>query len=77
MNREVPAHALQQMADGLPAGTCRGAGRDQGAGRRDQPPAILGDLISKAMVGTFSGFCWRMASWGRWLRGLSAATMKP
>ncbi|KAG1586037.1 hypothetical protein G6F46_014807 [Rhizopus delemar] len=55
--REVPAHALHQMADGLPAFGIVAAvlGVIKALAAVDQPPAILGDLISKAMVGTFLG----------------------
>ncbi|MDQ8031404.1 flagellar motor stator protein MotA [Bordetella genomosp. 1] len=55
--REVPTHALQSMADGLPAFGIVAAvlGVIKALAAVDQPPAILGDLISKAMVGTFLG----------------------
>jgi chemotaxis protein MotA len=55
--REVPVRALQQMADGLPAFGIVAAvlGVIKALAAVDQPPAILGDLISKAMVGTFLG----------------------
>ena len=55
--REIPTHALQQMADGLPAFGIVAAvlGVIKALAAVDQPPAILGDLISKAMVGTFLG----------------------
>ena len=55
--REVPSHSLQQMADGLPAFGIVAAvlGVIKALGAVDQPPAVLGDLISKAMVGTFLG----------------------
>lgn len=55
--REVPAHALQGVADGLPAFGIVAAvlGVIKALAAVDQPPAILGDLISKAMVGTFLG----------------------
>lgn len=55
--RELPSHALQVVADGLPAFGIVAAvmGVVHALGAIDQPPAILGDLISKAMVGTFLG----------------------
>jgi len=55
--REVPVHALRQTADGLPAFGIVAAvlGVIKALAAVDQPPAILGDLISKAMVGTFLG----------------------
>jgi len=55
--REVPTHALQQVADALPAFGIVAAvlGVIKALAAVDQPPAILGDLISKAMVGTFLG----------------------
>lgn len=55
--RDVPAHALQNVADGLPAFGIVAAvlGVIKALAAVDQPPAILGDLISKAMVGTFLG----------------------
>ena len=55
--REVPASMIRQMADGLPAFGIVAAvlGVIKALAAVDQPPAILGDLISKAMVGTFLG----------------------
>jgi chemotaxis protein MotA len=55
--REVPVHALHSVADGLPAFGIVAAvlGVIKALGAIDQPPAVLGDLISKAMVGTFLG----------------------
>ncbi len=55
--REIPAHAMQNVADGLPAFGIVAAvlGVIKALAAVDQPPAILGDLISKAMVGTFLG----------------------
>ena len=55
--RDVPAHALQSVSDGLPAFGIVAAvlGVIKALAAVDQPPAILGDLISKAMVGTFLG----------------------
>ena len=55
--REIPAHAMQNVADGLPALGIVAAvlGVIKALAAVDQPPAILGDLISEAMVGTFLG----------------------
>jgi chemotaxis protein MotA len=55
--RDLPSHALHVVADGLPAFGIVAAvmGVVHALGAIDQPPAILGDLISKAMVGTFLG----------------------
>lgn len=55
--REVPSHALHVVADGLPAFGIVAAvlGVVKALAAVDQPPAILADLISKAMVGTFLG----------------------
>lgn len=55
--RELPSHALSAVADGLPAFGIVAAvlGVIKALAAIDQPPAILGDLISKAMVGTFLG----------------------
>lgn len=55
--RNIPAHAIQLMADGLPAFGIVAAvlGVIKALAAVDQPPAVLGDLISKAMVGTFLG----------------------
>lgn len=55
--RNIPAHTIQLMADGLPAFGIVAAvlGVIKALAAVDQPPAILGDLISKAMVGTFLG----------------------
>src|SRR5690606_18575944 len=54
---DVPATALRNVADGLPAFGIVAAvlGVVKALASIDQPPAILGDLISKAMVGTFLG----------------------
>ncbi len=54
---EIPVHALQQTADALPAFGIVAAvlGVIKALAAVDQPPAVLGDLISKAMVGTFLG----------------------
>lgn len=55
--RDVPSHALRNMADALPAFGIVAAvlGVIKALAAVDQPPAVLGDLISKAMVGTFLG----------------------
>lgn len=55
--KSVPANALHSMADGLPAFGIVAAvlGVIKALASVDQPPAILADLISKAMVGTFLG----------------------
>src|SRR5690606_12065435 len=52
---EVPATALRAVADALPAFGIVAAvmGVVHALSAIDQPPAVLGDLISKAMVGTF------------------------
>ncbi len=54
---EVPATALRTVADALPAFGIVAAvlGVVHALAAVDQPPAVLGDLISKAMVGTFLG----------------------
>lgn len=55
--QNVPAHALHVVADALPAFGIVAAvlGVIKALASVDQPPAILADLISKAMVGTFLG----------------------
>ena len=52
-----PSHAMQQMADGLPALGIVAAvlGVIKTMGSIDQPPEILGKLIGGALVGTFLG----------------------
>ncbi len=52
-----PARAVQVVADGMPAFGIVAAvlGVVKALAAVDQPPAILADLISKAMVGTFLG----------------------
>ncbi len=52
-----PQHALQTMADGLPAIGIVAAvlGIIKTMGSIDQPPAILGKMIGGALVGTFLG----------------------
>ena len=52
-----PSHALQTMADGLPALGIVAAvlGVIKTMGSIDQPPEILGKLIGGALVGTFLG----------------------
>ena len=54
---EVPAHAVQQMADGLPAFGIVAAvmGVVNVMGSVGEPPAILGAKIGAALVGTFIG----------------------
>lgn len=53
----VPVRAMQVVADGLPAFGIVAAvlGVIKALAAVDQPPAVLADLISKAMVGTFLG----------------------
>ncbi len=55
--RNTPAHAMHTVADALPAFGIVAAvlGVIKALASVDQPPAILADLISKAMVGTFLG----------------------
>lgn len=55
--RSMPADALHSVADALPAFGIVAAvlGVIKALASVDQPPAILADLISKAMVGTFLG----------------------
>ena len=55
--RSIPAKALAAVADALPAFGIVAAvlGVIKALASVDQPPAILADLISKAMVGTFLG----------------------
>lgn len=55
--RNTPAHALHVVADALPAFGIVAAvlGVIKALASVDQPPAVLADLISKAMVGTFLG----------------------
>lgn len=55
--RQVPVQALQNVADAMPAFGIVAAvlGVIKALAAVDQPPAVLGDLISKAMVGTFLG----------------------
>ncbi len=52
-----PAHALQTMADGLPALGIVAAvlGVIKTMSHIDQPPAVLGEMIGGALVGTFLG----------------------
>jgi chemotaxis protein MotA len=51
------SHALQNMADGLPALGIVAAvlGVIKTMGSIDQPPAVLGKMIGGALVGTFLG----------------------
>lgn len=55
--RNIPSLALRAVADALPAFGIVAAvlGVIKALASVDQPPAILADLISKAMVGTFLG----------------------
>src|SRR5690625_3670333 len=55
--RNVPANALHTVADALPAFGIVAAvlGVIKALASVDQPPAVLADLISKAMVGTILG----------------------
>lgn len=55
--RNIPALAMRAVADALPAFGIVAAvlGVIKALSAVDQPPAILADLISKAMVGTFLG----------------------
>lgn len=52
-----PAHALQTMADGLPALGIVAAvlGIVKTMGAINEPPEVLGLMIGKALVGTFLG----------------------
>jgi len=54
---KLPAHALQVMADGLPALGIVAAvlGVIKTMGSIDKPPAVLGAMIGGALVGTFLG----------------------
>ena len=53
----IPSHALQTMADGLPALGIVAAvlGVIKTMGSIDQPPEVLGKMIGGALVGTFLG----------------------
>ena len=57
MEGDVPVAALRSVSDGLPAFGIVAAvlGVVKALAAVDQPPAILADLIAKAMVGTFLG----------------------
>ncbi|MSP02715.1 MAG: flagellar motor stator protein MotA [Acetobacteraceae bacterium] len=58
LNEELhPAHALQTMADGLPALGIVAAvlGVIKTMSHIDQPPAVLGAMIGGALTGTFLG----------------------
>ncbi len=54
---EEPAHALQSLADGLPALGIVAAvlGVVKTMGSIDEPPSVLGGMIGSALVGTFLG----------------------
>ncbi len=56
-HEEHPGHAMQVMADGLPALGIVAAvlGIIKTMASIDQPPAILGKMIGSALVGTFLG----------------------
>ncbi|MGE0311027.1 MAG: flagellar motor stator protein MotA [Lautropia sp.] len=53
----VPSHAIQNLADGLPAFGIVAAvmGVVHTMGSVGQPPAVLGEMIAHALVGTFLG----------------------
>lgn len=55
--RSIPANAMHTVADALPAFGIVAAvlGVIKALASVDQPPTVLADLISKAMVGTFLG----------------------
>jgi len=55
--RALPVHAVRNVADAMPAFGIVAAvlGVIKALAAIDAPPAVLGDLISKAMVGTFLG----------------------
>jgi len=58
LNEELhPAHALQTMSDGLPALGIVAAvlGVIKTMSHIDEPPAVLGEMIGGALVGTFLG----------------------
>ena len=54
---EVPAHSLSRVADALPALGIVAAvlGVVHALASADLPPAVMGELIAHAMVGTFLG----------------------
>ena len=56
-DRMKPVHALQAVADGLPALGIVAAvlGIIHAMGALDQSPEVLGELIGAALVGTFGG----------------------
>lgn len=56
-HEEHPGHAMQNMADGLPALGIVAAvlGIIKTMGSINEPPAILGKMIGSALVGTFLG----------------------
>jgi len=57
MEEEHPSHAMQNIADALPALGIVAAvlGVIKTMGSIDQPPAVLGKMIGGALVGTFLG----------------------
>ena len=56
-DRQKPSHAMQSVADGLPALGIVAAvlGVIHAMGALDQAPEVLGELIGAALVGTFAG----------------------
>ena len=54
---EAPAHALHKVGDAMPAFGIVAAvmGVVHTMGSVDQPPAVLGEMIAQALVGTFLG----------------------
>ena len=64
----VPSGAIQNVADGLPAFGIVAAvmGVVHTMGSVGQPPAVLGEMIAHALVGTFLGSCSPTASSARW-----------
>jgi len=76
-----PAHSLASVADGLPAFGIVAAvlGVIKALASVDQPPVVLADLISKAMVGTFLGILLAygfVAPLARVIEGRTAAAVK-
>ncbi len=71
-----PSHALQIMADGLPALGIVAAvlGVIKTMGSIDQPPEILGKMIGSALVGTFLGVFLAYGVVGPFAAKLKAAT---
>ncbi len=71
-------HALQNMADALPALGIVAAvlGVIKTMSSIDQPPSVLGKMIGGALVGTFWGCSCPMASWRRWPTGLARSSSR-